>query len=74
MSHKYILRRKNIDLEEDKFSYYVSCTKGVEITTPFKEKATIFKEEDKIDVISKDWEFIIINSKRERNGFTKRKK
>jgi hypothetical protein len=53
---KIILRRKNDDTEGDKYKYFVSCSDdGIEITTPFKDNATILHEGDPIKVVSRDW-------------------
>ena len=51
---KIILRRKNEDTEGDKYQYFVSCG-SVEITTPFKNKATIFNEGIEVRVLSNNW-------------------
>ena len=55
---KYILRRKTNDSESDKYQYYISCEDGVQLTTPFKEKATQFNGNETIQATDKDWEFI----------------
>ncbi len=57
----YILRRKNSDSEGDKYSYHINTTKGVELTTPFKDKATIYSDHMQVNVLTaSEWEFIQI--------------
>lgn len=60
---KYILRRKNEDTEGDKYSYLISCNNVVEVTTPFKDKATVYSEHFTVNVVSKDWKFIKVLNK-----------
>ena len=50
-----ILRRRTNDPEKDRYEFFLSYKNGVELTTPFKLRATVFKENDKIEVLSKDW-------------------
>jgi hypothetical protein len=59
----FILRKKNESSEDDKYSYWVKTTMtGLELTTPFRENATRVKENEPIDVISKNWDFIIVKN------------
>jgi hypothetical protein len=63
MKELFILRRKNEDTEYDKYSYFIKTTlTGLELTTPFKYKATRFKEGHSIDVVSKDWKPVIVKN------------
>ena len=55
---KIILRRKNEDKEDDKYEYFISCG-SCEVTTSFKDKATILNEGEEIKVMSKDWKVML---------------
>ena len=62
----FILRKKNKSSEDDRYSYWVKTTMmGLELTTPFRKNATRVKENESIDVISKDWKFIKIKQSHE---------
>jgi hypothetical protein len=61
MHKTFILRQKTHNTESDKYSYWVKTTMtGLELTTPFRENATRVKENEPIDVVSKNWEFISV--------------
>ena len=60
---KIILRRETKDAEMDKYQYFISCNKSVEVTTPFKSKATIFNEGEELEVTSNDWKAILAPKK-----------
>jgi hypothetical protein len=53
---KYILKRRNDDSEGDKWQYWVSCNNGIEMTTPFRDKATIVT--GTVSVVSDNWKHI----------------
>ena len=57
---KNVLRCKNENTEDDKYSYLISSCKGINITTPFIEKATIYDEFTTVSVVGNDWKFIEI--------------
>ena len=55
----FILRRKTDDSESDRYTYWVKTTMtGLELTTPFRYNASRVKEDEPIDVVSKNWDFI----------------
>ena len=57
----FILRQKSDNTEDDRYYYWVKTTMtGLELTTRFRENATRVKENEPIDVCSKNWEFISI--------------
>ena len=58
MTRKIILRRETKDTEGDKYHYFVSCG-SVEVTTPFKDKATVLIEGQELKVLSTDWTAIL---------------
>ena len=60
---KYILRRKSKDTEGDKYVYLISCNNGIEIITPFKDRATVYSDHFTVNVVSNDWKFIKVSSK-----------
>jgi len=58
---KFILRRKTHESDEDEYEYLInSCHSGVNITTPFIDKATRYTEYCEVFVHGKGWEFIEI--------------
>ena len=61
MENKFILRLKNDNNEDDKYSYYKYEGVNCDVSTPFKEKATIFTETSKVKIYTKGWKFIKIN-------------
>jgi len=63
MEKKIILRRKTEDSEGDKYEYFVSCKNGIEVTTPFKDKATVIIEGSEVQVSNKDWRAIRFKEK-----------
>jgi len=59
MKKTFILRRETNDTESDRYMYWTKTTMtGLELTTPFRENATRVKEDEPIDVVSKNWNFI----------------
>lgn len=66
-TRKIILRRKNEDTEGDKYQYFVSCTKGVEVVTPFKNAATILNEGEELQVVNMDWKAMLAPKQKEKS-------
>lgn len=64
---KIILRRLNEDTEGDKYEYFLSCKKGIEMVTPFKDKATILNEGEELEVVNTDWKAMLAPKKKEKS-------
>ena len=64
---KIILRRKNEDTEGDKYEYFLSCKNGIEMVTPFKDKATILNEGEELKVVNKDWKAMLAPKKKDKS-------
>ena len=55
----FILRQESDNIEDDKYYYWISTIKsGIELITPFREKATRIKENEFICEVSRKWTFI----------------
>lgn len=62
---KFIIRfdekEKGVHLEGDRYSYYISASNGVVMTTPFKDKATVLTEGDEVTILpSQKYKLIIV--------------
>lgn len=64
VTRKIILKRKTNDSESDKYQYFISCINGVELVTPFKDKATVLNEGEEIKVLSNDWRPVLVRNKK----------
>jgi hypothetical protein len=57
----YVLRRKICESDQDKYEYLINSTSnGVNITTPFINKATRYSQFNDVFVHGQGWEFIRI--------------
>jgi len=64
---KIILRRLNEDTEGDKYEYFLSCSQGIEMVTPFKNKAKILNEGEELQVVNSDWKAMLAPKKKEKS-------